>query len=168
MSSSTGEKESSFKVLITKLKKRHIIETFAGFIAGGWLFLEFVDRILIAHYHINEKWLDVTFFSLLGALLCVILRRWFSGTEKRPGNVKVEVLIVPLVILITLAIDLNLLLQMADIPGRTLLIGISAFLLGIAWVIFKSFQWASGTPGARFEKFNTSGLADIKPEKSIV
>ena len=168
MISSTGEKESSFRALIAKLKKRHIIETFAGFIAGGWLFLEFVDRILITHYHINEKWLDVTFFTLLGALLCVILWRWFSGTEKRPGNVKVEVLVVPLVILITLAIDLNFILQMEDVPGRTLMIGIIAFLLGIGWVIFKSLQWAAGTPDARFEKSDTSRLADIKPEKSIV
>jgi non-specific serine/threonine protein kinase len=57
---------------------------------------------------------------------------------------------------------------MADIPGRTLMIGIIAFLLGIVWVIFKSLHWAAGTPEARFEKSDTSRLADIKPEKSIV
>ena len=69
-------KEPVFKTVLSKLRKRHIIETFAGFIAGGWLFLEFVDRILIARYHINEKWLDVAFITLLGALICVILWRW--------------------------------------------------------------------------------------------
>jgi hypothetical protein len=57
---STEVKESALKTFLAKLKKRHIIETFAGFIAGGWLFLEFVDRILIAHYHINERWWRAT------------------------------------------------------------------------------------------------------------
>jgi len=140
---STEVNESALKAFLTKLRKRHIIETFAGFIAGGWVFLEFVDRILIAHYHINEKWLDAAFFTLLGALLCIILWRWFSGTEKRPGNVKVEVLLVPLIILITLAIDLNLILRIAGIPGKKLLIEFIAFLLGIAWLIVKLYQWAA-------------------------
>jgi hypothetical protein len=85
-SPSTEVKESSLKAFLTKLRKRHIIETLAGFVAGGWLVLEFVDRILVAHYHINEKWLDMAFFSLLGVLLCVILWRWFGGVEKRLGN----------------------------------------------------------------------------------
>ena len=80
---------------------------------------------------------------MLGALLCIIVWRWFRGTEKRPGNVKVEVLIVPLIILVALAIDLNLILQIAGIPGKKLLIGIVAFLLGIAWIVFKSLQWAA-------------------------
>ncbi len=57
-------------------------------------------------------------------------------------------LIVPLIILVALAIDLNLILQMAGIPGKKLLIGIVAFLLGIAWIVFKSLQWAAGTPDA--------------------
>jgi hypothetical protein len=60
--------ESALKTFLTKLRKRHIIETLAAFIAGGWLFLEFVDRILIAHYELNKKWLDVSFVTLLGAL----------------------------------------------------------------------------------------------------
>jgi len=142
------ERQSHFKTFLTKLRKRHIIETFAGFIAGGWLFLEFVDRILIAHYELNKKWLDVSFITLLGALLCIIFWRWFRGTEKRPGNVKVEVLLVPLIILVTLSIDLNLILQITGIPGKRLLIGIVAFLLGIAWIIFKSLQWAAITQNA--------------------
>jgi len=167
MSSSTGEKGSSFKALITKLKKRHIIETFAGFIAGGWLFLEFVDRILIAHYHINEKWLDVAFFTMLGALLCVILWRWFRGTEKRPGNVKVEVLIVPLIILVTLAIDLNLILQIAGITGNKLLIGIVALCLGVAWVIFKSLHWAAGLSETGKREVEIPSPTPATPEKSI-
>ena len=64
MSSSKGEKAPSkepnsfIRSFLTKLRKRHIIETLAAFIAGGWLFLEFVDRILVAHYGLNKKWLD--------------------------------------------------------------------------------------------------------------
>jgi hypothetical protein len=45
-------KESALKTFLTKLRKRHIIETLAGFIAGGWLFLEFVDRILKANSYL--------------------------------------------------------------------------------------------------------------------
>jgi len=82
---SKEDKKSSFGRFLARLKKRRIIETLATFIAGGWLFLEFVDRILIAHYELNKRWLDVAFFTLVGALFCVILWRWFSGTEKRPG-----------------------------------------------------------------------------------
>jgi len=162
------ERPAHFRTFLTKLRKRHIIETFAGFIAGGWLFLEFIDRILIAHYELNKKWLDVSFITLLGALLCIILWRWFSGTEKRPGNVKVEVLVVPLIVLATLAIDINLVYAIAGISGLRLLTGIIALCLGIAWVIFKSLQWAAQVPGMREREFSLSKLAEIKPEKSIV
>ena len=175
MTSSNGEKApskdvkgSSFKAILAKLRKRHIIETLAAFIAGGWLFLEFVDRILIAHYELNKKWLDVSFVTLLGALLCIILWRWFSSTEKRPGNVKVEVLLVPLIILIALAIDLNLILQMAGIPGKKLLIAIVAFLLGIAWVIFKLSQWAAGMPETGKKEVVVPPPTMARPEKSMV
>jgi TolB-like protein len=161
-------KKSFLRVFLVKLRKRHVIETLAAFIAGGWLIIEFVDRILVAHYELNKKWLDVSFITLLGALLCILLWRWFSGVEKRPGNVKVEVLIVPLIILVALAIDLNLILQMAGILGKKLLIGIVTFLLGIAWVIFKLSQWAARTPDVAVRRFDISKLAEIKPEKSIV
>jgi hypothetical protein len=33
---------STFSTVLTKLKARHIIETLAAFIGGGWLLLEFV------------------------------------------------------------------------------------------------------------------------------
>jgi non-specific serine/threonine protein kinase len=175
MGSSSGQKapskevkESSFKSFLGKLRKRHIIETFAGFIAGGWLLVEVVERLLVGHYKFPEASIDLTVVSIIGALLSTLIWRWFAGTEKRPGNVKVEVLLVPLVILVALAIDLNLILQMAGIPGKKLLIGIVAFMLGIAWVIFKLSQWAAITPDASIKKFDISKLAEIKPEKSIV
>ncbi len=121
-------KESSLKLFLTKLRKRHIIETLAAFIGGGWLIYEIVERVLVLHYKFPEALLDITLITLIAALISTILWRWFSGTEKRPGNVKVEVLLVPLIILVALAIDLNLILQMAGIPGKKLLIGIIAFL----------------------------------------
>jgi non-specific serine/threonine protein kinase len=162
------ERQSHFKALITKLRKRRLIETLAAFIGGGWLILEFVDRLLVAHYHFPDKTIDLTFITILAALVCTILWRWFRGTEKRPGNVKVEVLLVPLIILATAAIDLNPVLDIIGIPGKKLLIGILALCLGIAWIIFKSLQWAASTPDAAARKFDISKLAEIRPEKSIV
>ncbi len=157
-----------FRGVLQKLRKRHIIETFAGFIAGGWLILEFVDRILVAHYRINDKWLDVAFFSLLGALICVLLWRWFGGAEKRPGNIKVEVLVVPLIILATVAIDLNIVFRIAGISFHPLLLGAIAFLMGIAWVILKLSQWASAVPASGTKEAEASPLTSARPEKSIV
>jgi len=134
--------------------------------------LEFVDRILVAHYHIHEKWLDVAFFTLLGALICIILWRWFRSAEKRPGNVKVEVLLVPLIILATLAIDLNLVFDIAGVSGMRLVLGIITLFLGIAWIIFKSLQWAALapalSPGQGKREIEISPPAPAKPEKSIV
>ena len=175
MDSSQGEKgpskedqESFSKVFLARLRKRRIIETLAAFIAGGWLIYEVVERVLVLHFKFPEPLLDITLVTLSAALISTILRRWFSGVEKRPGNVKVEVLIIPLFILVALAIDLNFLLQIAGIQGKKLLIGIVAFLLGIAWVIFKLSQWAASTPDAVAKKSDISKLAEIKPEKSIV
>jgi eukaryotic-like serine/threonine-protein kinase len=165
---STKVKESALKTFLIKLKKRHIFETFVAFIGGGWLILEFVDRLLVAHYHFPDKTIDITFVTILSALVCAILWRWFSGAEKRPGNVKVEVLLVPLVILLAVAIDLNLILQMAGVQGKTLLIGIVAFLLGIAWVIFKLSQWAARRPEVEKKEVEASPPTLARPEKSIV
>ena len=161
-------KESSLKSFLAKLRKQHIIETLAAFIGGGWLLIEVVERLLVSHYHFPEETIDITVVTLIGALLCTLIWRWFSGTEKRPGNVKVEVLIVPLIILVALAIDLNLILQMAGIPGKELLIGMIAFLLGIAWVIFKLSQWAAGLPETGKKEVEVSPPGPAKPGKSIV
>ncbi|MCX5973826.1 MAG: hypothetical protein NTU59_03960, partial [Coprothermobacterota bacterium] len=153
---------SGFRALFAKLRKRRIIETLAAFIGGGWLLIEVVERLLVSHYRFPEETIDITVVSIVGALLCTLIWRWFRGTAKRPGNVKVEVLIVPLIILVALAIDLNLILQTAGIPGKELLIGIIAFLLGIAWVIFKLSQWAVSTPDAAVKKFDVSKPAETK------
>lgn len=61
---------------------------------------------------------------------------------------------------------------MTGIPGKDLLIGIIAFLLGIAWVIFKLSQWAAKepafTPGMGKGEVAISPPAPSRPEKSIV
>jgi adenylate cyclase len=160
--------ESGFKALFAKLRKRHIIETLAAFIGGGWLLIEVVERLLVSHYHFPEETIDITVVTLIGALLCTLIWRWFRSTEKRPGNVKVEVLIVPLIILVALAIDLNLILQMAGIPGKELLIGIIVFLLGIAWVIFKLSQWVAVGPETGKKEVEVLPPARARAEKSIV
>jgi len=115
MSSSKGEKappeevtESSIKSFLAKLRKRHIIETLAAFIGGGWLIIEFVDRILVAHYHFPDKTIDITFITLFCALICTLLWRWFSGRE-RPRKFKLELVLIPLIVLITVLLDINLL-----------------------------------------------------------
>ena len=155
MGSSNGEKAPSgdkkrtaFAVFLQKLRKRRIIETLAAFIGGGWLLVEVVERLLVGHYKFPDETIDLTVVSVIGALLSTLLWRWFRGTEKRPGNVKVEVLLVPLIILAVVAIDLDLILDITGVSGMGLLIGIVALGLSISWIIFKSLQWAAHVPHA--------------------
>ena len=160
--------ESGFRAFFVKLKKRRIIETLAAFIGGGWLLVEVVERLLVDHYKFPEESIDMTVVSVIGALLSILIWRWFRNTDKKPGNVKVEVLLVPLIILATAAVDLNLVLQVAGLPGKTLLIGIVALCQGIVWVILKLSQWASAMPESRKMEIEVSNLAGVKPDKSIV
>jgi len=115
----TKAKESSFRSFFTDLRKKRLIEILAGFIGGGWLILEFVDRILIAHYELNKKWLDVAFFTILGALICTLLWRWFSGRET-PRKFKLELVLIPLVVLITVLLDINLILHLKASESETM------------------------------------------------
>lgn len=131
-----------------RLQERKIIATLAAFIGGGWFTYEVVHWILVDHYHLPNILKDIAIVSFLGALLSTVIWRWFRGAEKRPGKVKVEVLVVPLIILLTLVIDLKFIFTMTGISINMLLIGIVALCLGIAWVVFKSLQWAASTPEA--------------------
>jgi TolB-like protein/predicted Zn-dependent protease len=108
-------KESSLKAFLAKLRKRRIIETLAAFIGGGWLIIEVVHFILIGHYHFPEKTLDITIVTLFCALACTLIWRWFSGREK-PRKFKLEVVLIPLVVLIAVLLDINLLLHLKG-PG---------------------------------------------------
>jgi len=103
--------QSSLRTFFSNLRKKRIIEILATFIAGGWLIIEFVDRILVAHYHFPDKTIDITFVTLLGALICTLIWRWFSGREK-PRKFKLELVLIPLVLLITVLLDINLLLHL--------------------------------------------------------
>jgi len=165
---SSDKEKSSFRAFLQKLRKRRIIETLAAFIGGGWLLVEVVERLVVGHYKFPVETIDLTVISVIGALLSTLIWRWFRGSEKRPGNVKVEVLLVPLIVLVALTIDLNLILHIVGIPGKKLLIGSSAFLLGIAWAIFKLSQWAASPSGAAPKKSDISKLAEIAPGRSIV
>ena len=95
-----AEPQARLKSYLKKLRKRRIIETLAAFIGGGWLILEFVHWILVDHYHFPEKSIDITFVTILGALLCTLIWRWFSGREA-PRKFKLELVLMPLVLLIT-------------------------------------------------------------------
>ena len=103
--------QSSLKTFFSNLRKKRIIEILAAFIAGGWLIIEFVDRILVAHYHFSDKTIDITFITLLCALFCTLIWRWFSGREA-PRKFKLELVLIPLVVLITVLLDINLLLHL--------------------------------------------------------
>jgi non-specific serine/threonine protein kinase len=169
----SGDKNrASFREFFQKLRKRHIIETLAAFIGGGWLLVEVVERLLVGHYHFPEETIDLTVVSVIGALLATLVWRWFRSAEKRPGNVKVEVLFVPLIILAAVAVDLALILKIAEIPGKALLIGILGLCLGIGWVILKLSQWASAMPSFSSELIQRPAESLIPvpaiPEKSVI
>src|SRR5512135_796557 len=174
MGSSTGEqapsdsKKAFFGGILLKLRKRRIIETLAAFIGGGWLLVEFVERLLVGHYKLPEQAIDLTVVSLAGALLATLLWRWFRSSEKRPGNVKIEILMVPLIILATSAIDLNIIFRITGISFHALLLGGIAFLLGIVWVILKLSQWAAAAPGSGKSEAGTSPRTSVRPERSMV
>lgn len=126
MSSQQGEnapsketKKPFISTFLTKLRKRHIIETLAAFIGGGWLVYEIVHWVLVAHYHLPEKLLDITIVTLLCALLCMLLWRWFSG-RREPRKFKLELVLIPLVLLITVLLDINLLLHLKGPEPETI------------------------------------------------
>ena len=164
--------KSMFSEILSKLKKRHILETLAAFIGGGWLLVEVVERLLVSHYDLPERLIDITVVSVVGALLATLVWRWFRSTEKRPGNLRVEILLVPLLILAAAAVDLAILLKIFDISGKTLLVAAVAVGLGLAWVILKSLQWAAAAaPLTSGQNPSTKELLNpisAPPEKSIV
>lgn len=106
-------KKMSLHILLQKLRKRRIIETLAAFIGGGWLLLEFVHWILVDHYHFPERAIDLTFITILGALLCTLIWRWFGGRENLP-KFKPHFILVPLVIIVTVILAINQILHFRE------------------------------------------------------
>jgi len=102
---------TGIRSFFSNLRKKRIIEILAAFIGGGWLILEFVHWLLVDHYHFPEKTIDITFITILGTLLCTLIWRWFSGWEE-PRKFKLELVLIPLVVLITVLLDINLLLHL--------------------------------------------------------
>jgi len=88
-----------------------MIEILAGFVGGGWLIYEIVHWILVVHYHLPEKLLDITLITLVGTLLCTLTWRWFAGREK-PRKFKPELILIPLIFLITVILGINLILHL--------------------------------------------------------
>jgi len=163
--------KSPFGAFLHKLRKRRMIETLAAFIGGGWLLVEVVERLLVSHYDLPERLIDITVVSVVGALLATLVWRWFRSAEKRPGNLKVEILLVPLIVLAAAAIDLAILLKIFDISGKSLLVAAVTACLGIAWVVLKSLQWASASAplvsGPVSASDEAPSPASALPEKSI-
>jgi tetratricopeptide (TPR) repeat protein/predicted Ser/Thr protein kinase len=99
------------KPFLSKLRKKKIIEIIAAFIAGGGFLLEFVHWTLIDHYHLPERIFDVTLVTLIGTLIFILIWRWFEGKES-PRKFKKELILLPLVALLTILIDVNLVLRL--------------------------------------------------------
>ena len=102
---------SGIRAFFSDLRKKRIVEILAAFIGGGWLLVEVVERLLVGHYHLPERLIDLTVVSVVGALLTTLVWRWFSGREK-PRKLKLELILIPLVLLITVLLDINLLLHL--------------------------------------------------------
>jgi TolB-like protein len=166
------KRPSPLHAFFSDLRKKKIIEILAAFIGGGWLLVEVVERLFVGHYGFPEKTIDITVVSVIGVLVATLVWRWFCGQDKRPGNIKFEVLLVPLVLLLTLAIDLAILLKVFGIPGKILPVAAVAGCLGIAWVILKLSQWAAAPSSSYAERVQAPAepLAPTLavPDKSIV
>ena len=106
---------SGIRAFFSDLRKKRIVEILAAFIGGGWLILEFVHWLLVDHYHFPEKIIDITFVTILGTLIGTLIWRWFSGREK-PRKLKLERVLIPLVLLVTILMDINLLFHLKE-PG---------------------------------------------------
>jgi TolB-like protein len=171
--SSSDDKKYPPDSFMGRLKERKIIATLAAFAGSGVVIIELAHHILVNHYHFPHQVVDFCIVTIAGTLIATLIWRWFRGTEKRPGNVKVEVLVVPLTILLIVVIDLKLIFAMTGIAINMLPIGIVALCLGIAWVVFKSLQWAASVPEAE-KKVKTTKPGEEEPisfpewEKSIV
>ena len=151
-----------------QLKDRKIIQTLAAFAAFGWLAYEFVHFVLVLHFHFPERIIDITLVTLLGALVSVITWLWCRGAGKKSRTVKFEVLVVPLIILLTLAIDMNILLRIGGGSGQSVPIAVISLALGLFWIVFKSLQWAAGAQGAAGDEIKEFTAAEPRLGKSIV
>jgi len=166
------KRQTPLHAFFSDLRKKRIIEILAAFIGGGWLLVEVVERLFVGHYGFTEKMIDMTVVSVIGVLLATLVWRWFCGKDKRPGNIKFEVLLVPLILILTLAIDFAILLKVFGIPGKVLLEAAVALCLGIGWVILKLSQWAATPSSSSLERVQAPAESPAPtlavPDRSIV
>lgn len=111
------KRELLFRSIWRLLKERKIIATLAAFIGGGAAVLGFIRYIIITHYHFPKKTLDITAVTILCALICTLIWRWFRGVKRRRRGVKVEFLLIPSLIIIAAIIDISLFLSVKE-PGQ--------------------------------------------------
>jgi len=112
-------KKFSLKSFLTELREKRIIEILAGFIGGGWLILEFVHWILIDHYRFPEKSLDITLVTLVGILICTLIWRLYSGLDKKVRKIKIELILIPLIIIVTILFDTYIFFQIGKLEFET-------------------------------------------------
>jgi TolB-like protein/Tfp pilus assembly protein PilF len=110
-----GRDKSFFRRFLIKLRKRKILETLGAFVGGGWILYEIVHWVLVEHYHFSESLIDITIVSLLGALLCTLAWRWFSGRE-RTRKFRLELVLIPFIFLVATVLDIRLALHLKR-PG---------------------------------------------------
>ncbi|MGQ9471011.1 MAG: tetratricopeptide repeat protein [Candidatus Aminicenantales bacterium] len=104
-------KPSGLRAFLSEVKKKRITEIIAGFVGGGWLVYEIVHWVLVVHYHLPEKLLDITLITLIGLLFITLIWRWFAGRGE-PGKFKVELILIPVVALAILVLNFNLILKL--------------------------------------------------------
>jgi TolB-like protein/Tfp pilus assembly protein PilF len=140
----------------------------AAFVGAGWLVYEIVHWVLVVHFHLPEGLLDIALVTLFGTLLSLVIWLWFRGGQKKPRSVRVEVLVVPLIVLLTLAINVNLVFHISGISAKAAHIGLIALGLGVAWIVFKSLQWAGRMPASPGDNDKDIIPPEPRPGKSIV
>jgi len=115
-SNSTGKRISFLKSFHEELKKRGIIKTIIAFIGGGWVVVEFVHWILVDHYHFPEESVDITIVTLVSALICTLIWRWYRSGEKELRKIKVEFILIPLIIIASAFTNALFILQIKKAP----------------------------------------------------
>jgi non-specific serine/threonine protein kinase len=151
-----------------RLKERRIIQAMAAFVGAAWVIYEIVHWVLVAHFHFPERIIDITLVTLLGALVGIVVWLWHRRGPERSGGVKVEILVVPLIALLILAVDINLTLGIVGVSGKAAIVSLVALGLGIAWTIFKSLQWAARSQGSSSADLKEFLMPEPGAEKSIV
>lgn len=109
------KKPSWFKKFLDKIKRKRMIEILTGLVGGAWLIYEIVHWVLVAHYHFPEKLLDITLIILVGAMVNILVWRWFVS-EKKTRKFRPELILVPAISVVTLVLVINQITRV-KIPG---------------------------------------------------